>query len=107
MNLSEFIDHTNLSKTATAEDIIKLCEDAKKYHFPTVCVSPYYVKAASEYFTPGGQPPGVNGDTARPQHGIIRLSITVCQRSRYELLQKKRSDGSDRQIGHRNRPVQR
>ena len=49
MNLSEFIDHTNLSKTATAEDIIKLCEEAKKYHFPTVCVSPYYVKAASEY----------------------------------------------------------
>ena len=49
MNISEFIDHTNLSKTATAEDIIKLCEEAKKYHFPTVCVSPYYVKAAGEY----------------------------------------------------------
>ena len=49
MNLSEFIDSTNLSKVATAEDIMKLCEDAKKYHFPTVCVSPYYVKAASEY----------------------------------------------------------
>ena len=49
MNLGEFIDSTNLSKTATADDIIKLCEDAKKYHFPTVCVSPYYVNAASEY----------------------------------------------------------
>ena len=49
MNLSEFIDHTNLNKTATAEDIMKLCEEAKKYHFPTVCISPYYVKAASEY----------------------------------------------------------
>lgn len=49
MNLGEFIDYTNLSKTATAEDIMKLCEEAKKYHFPTVCVSPYYVKAASEY----------------------------------------------------------
>ena len=49
MNLNEFIDYTNLSKTATAEDIMKLCEEAKKYHFPTVCVSPYYVKAASEY----------------------------------------------------------
>ena len=49
MNLAEFIDHTNLKKTATAEDIMKLCEEAKKYHFPTVCVSPYYVKAASDY----------------------------------------------------------
>lgn len=49
MNINGFIDSTNLSKVATADDIMKLCEDAKKYHFPTVCVSPYYVKAASEY----------------------------------------------------------
>ena len=49
MNLNEFIDYTNLHKCATADDIMKLCEEAKKYHFPTVCVSPYYVKAASEY----------------------------------------------------------
>ncbi len=49
MNLTDYIDHTNLSKTATAEDIMKWCEEAKKYHFPTVCIPPYYVKAASEY----------------------------------------------------------
>ncbi len=49
MNISEFIESTNLSKTSTAEDIIKLCEDAKIYHFPCVVVPPYYVKAASEY----------------------------------------------------------
>ena len=49
MNISEFIESTNLSKTSTAEDIIKLCEDAKTYHFPCVVVPPYYVKAASEY----------------------------------------------------------
>ena len=49
MNLSDYIDHTNLSKVATADDIMKLCEEAKTYHFPTVCIPPYYVKAASEY----------------------------------------------------------
>ena len=49
MNLSDYIDHTNLSKVATAEDIMKLCEEAKTYHFTTVCIPPYYVKAASEY----------------------------------------------------------
>ena len=49
MNIAEYIDLTNLSKVATADDIIKLCDDAKKYHFPVVCVSPYYVKAASNY----------------------------------------------------------
>ena len=49
MNLSSCIDQTNLSKVAVADDIIKLCEEAKKYHFASVCVSPYYVKAVSEY----------------------------------------------------------
>ena len=49
MNLNSYIDHTNLSKVATADDIIKLCEEAKKYHFASVCVYPYYVKAVSEY----------------------------------------------------------
>lgn len=49
MNISDYIDHTNLSKVATAEDIIKTCEEALKYHFPTVCVPPYYVKACSEF----------------------------------------------------------
>ena len=49
MDLNSYIDHTNLKKTATVEDIIKLCEEAKKYHFASVCVYPYYVKAVSEY----------------------------------------------------------
>ena len=49
MNINEFIDSTNLSKTAVAEDIINLCEEAKTYHFPCVIVPPYYVKAASDY----------------------------------------------------------
>lgn len=49
MDLSSYIDYTNLSKAATVDDIIKLCEDALKYHFQAVCVAPYYVKAVSEY----------------------------------------------------------
>ena len=49
MNLNEYIDSTNLSKVATADDIIELCEDAMEYHFPCVIVPPYYVKSASDY----------------------------------------------------------
>lgn len=49
MNINGYIDSTNLSKVATSEDIMKLCEDACKYHFATVCVPPYYVKACKEY----------------------------------------------------------
>lgn len=49
MELNSYIDHTNLKKDATAEDIMKLCEEAIKYHFASVCVYPYYVKAVKEY----------------------------------------------------------
>jgi deoxyribose-phosphate aldolase len=40
MKLASMIDHTLLKLDATQEDFIKLCEEAKKYHFATVCVRP-------------------------------------------------------------------
>ena len=43
MELNNYIDHTNLKVIATKSDIEKLCEEAIKYHFASVCVSPYYV----------------------------------------------------------------
>ncbi len=49
MELNKYIDHTNLKKDATSEDIMKLCDEAIKYHFQAVCVYPYYVKAVKEY----------------------------------------------------------
>lgn len=49
MNINEYIDSTNLSKVATADDIISLCDDAIDYHFPCVIVPPYYVASAVEY----------------------------------------------------------
>lgn len=45
-HLSSYIDHTNLKASATKEDIIKLCEEAKKYKFQTVCINSCYVKLA-------------------------------------------------------------
>ena len=47
MNLNSFIDHTLLKPTATPEDITGLCEEAKKYHFFSVCVNSCYVDLAS------------------------------------------------------------
>ena len=43
MELNSYIDHTNLKNTATLKDIEKLCNEAIKYHFASVCVYPYYV----------------------------------------------------------------
>lgn len=49
MELNSYIDHTNLKKDAKSEEIMKLCEEATKYHFASVCVYPYYVKAVKDY----------------------------------------------------------
>lgn len=48
MELNSYIDHTNLKSTGTLKDIEKLCDEAKKYHFASVCVHPYYVALATE-----------------------------------------------------------
>ena len=78
MDLSKYIDHTNLSKVATMDDIIKLCDEAVKYHFASVCVYPYYVKAVSEYLkdttvnvcTVVGFPNGMNTSNTKVYEAI-------------------------------------
>ena len=48
MELNKYIDHTNLSRVGTKEDIEKLCKEAIKYRFASVCVHPYYVTLVKE-----------------------------------------------------------
>lgn len=48
MELNSYIDHTNLKAYATLLDIKKLCDEAIKYHFASVCVNPSYVSTAKE-----------------------------------------------------------
>jgi deoxyribose-phosphate aldolase len=46
MNISRFIEHTNLSPTLTIKDIDQLVVEAKQYNFLGVCVPPFWVKRA-------------------------------------------------------------
>lgn len=46
--LASFIDHTCLKPDAVTKDIVRLCQEAKKFHFASVCVNPCYVKTAKE-----------------------------------------------------------
>ncbi len=46
--MNTYIDSANLNAYATREDIQKLCEEAKAYHFASVCVNPCYVEYAAE-----------------------------------------------------------
>src|SRR5437016_2931560 len=38
-DLAPYIDHTLLKPDATREDLVKLCEEARRYGFATVCVN--------------------------------------------------------------------
>jgi deoxyribose-phosphate aldolase len=44
---ASLIDHTLLKPEATDEDIKRLCDEAARYHFASVCVNPSWVKAAA------------------------------------------------------------
>jgi deoxyribose-phosphate aldolase len=46
-DIAPFIDHTLLKPDATAAEVVKLCEEAKKYGFATVCVNSINVGTAA------------------------------------------------------------
>ncbi len=46
-DLAQYIDHTLLKPAATAEQIDRLCDEAKQYGFIAVCVNPVWVKRAA------------------------------------------------------------
>lgn len=54
MNIASMIDHTNLNPDATLADIKKLCEEAKEWHFASVCVNSSFAKAAAEFLKDSG-----------------------------------------------------
>ena len=46
MELAQRIEHTLLKPEATVKDIMRLCDEAQKYHLYAVCVNPCYVPLA-------------------------------------------------------------
>ncbi|MGM9874164.1 MAG: deoxyribose-phosphate aldolase [Bacilli bacterium] len=83
MNYNKFIDHTLLKQDATPEQIIKLCEEAKQYHFMSVCVNPGYVPLAASALqgsdvkvcTVVGFPLGMNLTKTKLQETELALSL--------------------------------
>ena len=53
-NLNKYIDHTNLKPMATRADIEKLCADARKWDFASVCVNPCNIALAKELLAGSG-----------------------------------------------------
>ncbi|MGI6204203.1 MAG: deoxyribose-phosphate aldolase [Anaerovoracaceae bacterium] len=48
MKFSKYFDHTLLKPEATEEDIKKLCAEAEKYDFASVCVNSCYARLAAD-----------------------------------------------------------
>lgn len=46
--INKYIDHTNLKPNATEADIIRLCDEAKKNDFASVCINPVNVRLAKK-----------------------------------------------------------
>ncbi|MBI1750588.1 MAG: deoxyribose-phosphate aldolase [Acidobacteria bacterium] len=47
--IAPFIDHTLLKPDATRDQVIKLCQEAVRFGFASVCVNPWYVPLAAEH----------------------------------------------------------
>ena len=47
--IAPLIDHTLLKPEASREDIKKLCEEAVRFGFASVCINPWYVPVAAEH----------------------------------------------------------
>ena len=54
IDIAGLIDHTLLRADATEEDIVMLCEEAKKYGFFSVCINPSFVEKAAEVLSETG-----------------------------------------------------
>ena len=48
MDIARMIDHTLLKQDASSEAIVKLCQEAKEFHFASVCVNPGFVPLAAK-----------------------------------------------------------
>jgi deoxyribose-phosphate aldolase len=64
VDLARWIDHTLLKPEATTDQIKRLCTEARKFHFATVCVNPSYVPLAAALLA--GSDVGVCTVTAFP-----------------------------------------
>jgi len=49
--IAALIDHTLLKPQATADDVRRLCQEARRYEFAAVCVNPYWVTLAASELT--------------------------------------------------------
>lgn len=53
-SIAALIDHTLLRPDATRADIVRICDEAKEYHFASVCVNAYWTKTVANELAGSG-----------------------------------------------------
>lgn len=56
LDLARYIDHTLLSADTTASDIDRLCQEAERHRFASVCINPTWVRRAADNLRGTGVP---------------------------------------------------
>lgn len=85
-SIAKIIDHTNIKRWATAEEIIQTCNEAKKYSFRGVCINPEWVKLAKKE---------LKGTKIRV---VVLIDPPMGQSShqkRVKMCEKAKKDGAD------------
>ncbi len=86
MNISKYIDHTNINPEVTEQGIKKTCSEAKEYVFRGVCVNPEWVSLVSQELE------GTNMKT------IVLIDPPMGQSSsedRIKMCEQAKKDGAD------------
>ena len=108
MEFNKLFDHTLLKPEATSEQIKKLCAEARKYDFASVCVNPDFVSLAAEELkgsnvkvcTVIGFPLGANKTKIKVGEAAYAISdgaseidmvqnISWVKEGRYDLVEKE------------------
>ena len=56
-SLAQYIDHTILKPEASVDEIRRICEEARKYHFASVCVNSSYIRLVADLLQGSGVAP--------------------------------------------------
>lgn len=80
--LAAVIDHTLLKATATSDQIVSICQEARQYGFAAVCVNPFYVPLAARELSGSkvktcsviGFPLGANASYTKAEEAALAVS---------------------------------
>jgi len=85
--VAQYIDHTLLKPEATQDQVRTLCEEAKQYHFATVCVNSSQVRLAAEL---------LKGSTVKPIAVVgFPLGAATAKAKAFETLEAIRNGAQE------------